>query len=58
MKPDYTPPVLARSKAVLLGAESLTLRIVIGFVLVFAAIVVSEVLPERAKRVLQEDIEL
>jgi drug/metabolite transporter (DMT)-like permease len=36
--------------SVALGAESLTLRIVIGFALVFAAIVVSEVLPERAKR--------
>lgn len=35
--------------SVALGAESLTLRIVIGFALVFAAIVVSEVLPERAK---------
>lgn len=35
--------------SVALGAEDLTLRVVIGFVLVFAAIVVSEVLPERAK---------
>ncbi len=35
--------------SVAFGAESLTLRVVIGFVLVFAAIIVSEVLPERAK---------
>lgn len=33
--------------SVALGAESLTPRVVIGFALVFAAIVVSEVLPER-----------
>ena len=33
--------------SVALGAETLTLRVVIGFVLVFAAIVVSEVLPEK-----------
>lgn len=31
------------------GAEPLTLRVVAGFALVFAAIVVSEVLPERAR---------
>ena len=36
--------------SVALGAETLTLRIVFGFALVFSAIVVSEVLPERAKR--------
>ena len=36
--------------SVALGAESLTLRIVAGFAFVFAAIVISEVLPERAKR--------
>lgn len=36
--------------SVALGAETLTLRIVFGFALVFAAIVVSEVLPERVKR--------
>ena len=36
--------------SVALGAEALSLRVVIGFALVFAAIVVSEVLPERAKR--------
>ena len=36
--------------SVALGAETLTLRIVFGFALVFAAIIVSEVLPERAKR--------
>ena len=35
--------------SVALGAESLSLRVVAGFVLVFAAIVVSEVLPEREK---------
>lgn len=35
--------------SVALGAETLTLRIVIGFALVFVAIIVSEVLPERAK---------
>ena len=35
--------------SVALGAETLTVRVVIGFVLVFAAIVVSEVLPERLK---------
>ncbi len=35
--------------SVALGAESLTPRIIIGFGLVFAAIVMSEVLPERAK---------
>ena len=33
--------------SVALGAETLTLRIVVGFALVFAAIVVSEVLPAR-----------
>ena len=33
--------------SVALGAESLTIRIVVGFALVFAAIVVSEVLPQR-----------
>lgn len=36
--------------SVALGAEELTLRVVIGFALVFVAIVVSEVLPERATR--------
>ena len=36
--------------SVALGAETLTLRIVFGFALVFAAIIISEVLPERAKR--------
>lgn len=36
--------------SVALGAESLTPRVVIGFALVFAAIVVSEVLPERRTR--------
>lgn len=36
--------------SVALGAETLTLRVVIGFALVFAAIIVSEVLPERAKK--------
>jgi drug/metabolite transporter (DMT)-like permease len=36
--------------SVVLGAETLTLRIVFGFALVFAAIIISEVLPERAKR--------
>ena len=36
--------------SVALGAETLTLRIVFGFALVFVAIIVSEVLPERAKR--------
>ena len=35
--------------SVALGAESLTLRIVAGFALVFAAIVVSEVLPARQR---------
>ena len=35
--------------SVALGAEELTLRVVTGFALVFAAIVVSEVLPERVK---------
>ena len=35
--------------SVAFGAEDLTLRVVIGFALVFIAIVVSEVLPERAK---------
>lgn len=35
--------------SVALGAEVLSARIVIGFALVFGAIVVSEVLPERAK---------
>ena len=35
--------------SVALGAEDLTVRVVVGFALVFAAIVVSEVLPERAK---------
>ena len=35
--------------SVALGAEVLTLRVVIGFALVFIAIIVSEVLPERAK---------
>lgn len=40
--------------SVALGAEELTLRVVVGFALVFAAIVVSEVLPERAKRPLPE----
>ena len=35
--------------SVALGAESLTLRIVIGFALVFVAIIVSEVLPARAQ---------
>ena len=36
--------------SVAFGAETLTLRIVFGFALVFAAIIISEVLPERAKR--------
>ena len=36
--------------SVALGAETLTLRIVAGFALVFAAIVVSEVLPQRAEK--------
>ena len=36
--------------SVALGAETLTLRIGFGFALVFAAIIISEVLPERAKR--------
>ena len=36
--------------SVALGAETLTLRIVFGFALVFAAIIISEVLPKRAKR--------
>ena len=35
--------------SVAFGAEELTLRVVIGFILVFAAIIVSEVLPGRAK---------
>ena len=35
--------------SVAFGAEDLTLRVVIGFALVFIAIIVSEVLPERAK---------
>ena len=35
--------------SVALGTEELSVRIVVGFALVFAAIVVSEVLPERAK---------
>ena len=35
--------------AVCHGAETLTLRIVIGFALVFIAIIVSEVLPQRGK---------
>ena len=36
--------------SVALGAETLTLRIVLGFALVFAAIVISEVLPERSNK--------
>ena len=36
--------------SVALGAEELTVRVVIGFALVFAAIIVSEVLPERARK--------
>lgn len=36
--------------SVALGAETLTLRIVFGFALVFVAIIVSEVLPERSKK--------
>ena len=36
--------------SVALGAETLTLRIVFGFALVFVAIIVSEVLPERANK--------
>ncbi len=36
--------------SVAFGAESLTPRIVVGFALVFAAIVVSEVLPERMRK--------
>ena len=36
--------------SVALGAETLTLRIVFGFALVFAAIIISEVLPERTKK--------
>ena len=36
--------------SVALGAETLTLRIVFGFALVFAAIIISEVLPERSKK--------
>lgn len=36
--------------SVAFGAEDLTVRVVAGFALVFAAIVVSEVLPERAKQ--------
>lgn len=39
--------------SVALGAEDLTLRVVIGFALVFIAIIVSEVLPERNKAKLQ-----
>lgn len=35
--------------SVALGAEDLTVRVIIGFALVFIAIVVSEVLPERMK---------
>lgn len=35
--------------SVALGAETLTLRVVVGFALVFAAIVVSEVLPEKMR---------
>ena len=35
--------------SVAFGYEDLTLRVVVGFALVFAAIIVSEVLPERAK---------
>ena len=35
--------------SVALGTEELSVRIVVGFALVFAAILVSEVLPERAK---------
>ena len=41
--------------SVALGAEELTVRVVIGFALVFIAIVVSEVLPERAKKALPEE---
>ena len=40
--------------SVAFGAEVLTLRVVIGFALVFAASVVSEVLPERAKAAKQQ----
>ena len=36
--------------SVALGAETLTLRIVFGFALVFAAIIISEVLPERSNK--------
>ncbi len=36
--------------SVALSAETLTLRIVFGFALVFAAIIISEVLPERSKK--------
>ena len=36
--------------SVALGAEELTVRVIIGFALVFAAIIVSEVLPERARK--------
>ena len=36
--------------SVALGAETLVPRIIVGFVLVFAAIVVSEVLPERLSK--------
>lgn len=35
--------------SVALGAEELTLRVVVGFALVFVAIIVSEVLPERTR---------
>lgn len=42
--------VFGAAFSVALGAETLTLRIVFGFALVFAAIIISEVLPERAKR--------
>ena len=41
--------------SVALGAETLTLRIVIGFALVFAAIVVSEVLPARSAQAAHEE---
>ena len=36
--------------SVALGAETLTLRIVFGFALVFAAIIISEVLPEHSNK--------
>ena len=36
--------------SVAFGAETLTLRVILGFALVFAAIVVSEVLPQRFSR--------